>query len=422
MDGGVSLNKRLSIPKRSVFKDIEVLKFGGKIAVRHNGQLYWGTQSSPVLASLLAAPEIERRVGDSVFGPTPPNAFVGEYGYPNVLVGPLVSVSDTMDAGFFSSPASWYGRGYGEIVGYATSLVRGKKVHAVSESSVFLGELQDSVMSARAVDVEVDFSKPPSFSYNFSPTSQPMGPSGYMRRFTLAGNPVIPAKIDSLVGEKLLVREALPELMRKGFDFYYIQKILSAGVLGIEKKLVPTKWSITASDDMVGKMLLAKVREAPQLGDFQIYSNTFLDNHFEILLIPGAWEYEQFESWAPNTPWAQQSQGAIEHEYEPFGGRMKYAENEGGGYYAGRLGVIEALAAMRRQARCVVFREIGEGYTVPVGVWEVRENVRNAMKKTPVKCSTLQEALSVLATRLRRPLSQYFEKSMILRQRRLSEW
>ncbi|OIO25270.1 hypothetical protein AUJ14_04605 [Candidatus Micrarchaeota archaeon CG1_02_55_22] len=417
----MSLNRRLSIPKRSVFKDLEVVRFGSQVAVRYNGQLYWGTKASPILSSLLTAPDVERRVGENVFGPTPPNAFVGEYGYPKVMVGPLVSVSDCMDADFFSSPASWYGRDYGEIVGFATSLVRGKKQHAVSEQSVFLSQLQDSVLSSRSVDVEVDFTKRPTFSYNFSPTSQPMGPSGDIRRFKLVGNPVISPKVDALVEEKLLVRKALPELLKR-FDFYYIQKILSAGVLGVNKKLVPTKWSITASDDMIGKQLLQKVREYPHINDFRIYSNTFLDNHFEILLLPGAWEFEQFESWAPSTPWAVQSTGAIEHEYEPFAGRTKYAESEGGGYYAGRLGVIEALHRMRRQARAIVFREIGEGYTVPVGVWEVRENSRHAMQTPPTKCSTLREALAVLATRLKRPISAYIEKSTILRQRRLNEW
>ena len=109
-------------------------------------------------------------------------------------------------------------------------------------------------------------------------------------------------------------------------------------------------------------------------------------------------------------------------EFEPFEGRTKYAELEGGGYYAGRLGVIEALHSMRRQCRAVIFREIGEGYTVPVGVWEVRENARNAMKSRPTKCSSLQEALQLLATRLKRPIPAYVAKSRVLGQKKMTDY
>jgi hypothetical protein len=77
---------------------------------------------------------------------------------------------------------------------------------------------------------------------------------------------------------------------------------------------------------------------------------------------------------------------------------------------------------MRRQARVVVFREIHEGYVVPVGVWEVRENVRKAMENPPQKFATLKEALSDASTRLRIPMQEYLRRSEILRQRRLTDY
>ncbi|MFH0922783.1 MAG: hypothetical protein V1811_01865, partial [Candidatus Micrarchaeota archaeon] len=45
----------------------------------------------------------------SVFGPTPPNIFVGREGYPNVFVGPMVSLDAESDARAFDSPAQWTG-------------------------------------------------------------------------------------------------------------------------------------------------------------------------------------------------------------------------------------------------------------------------------------------------------------------------
>jgi hypothetical protein len=77
---------------------------------------------------------------------------------------------------------------------------------------------------------------------------------------------------------------------------------------------------------------------------------------------------------------------------------------------------------MRRQARVVIFREIYDSYIMPVGVWEVRENVRKAMENPPRKFSTLKEALLDINTRLRIPVRKYVEKSEILRQRRIGDF
>jgi hypothetical protein len=77
---------------------------------------------------------------------------------------------------------------------------------------------------------------------------------------------------------------------------------------------------------------------------------------------------------------------------------------------------------MRRQAGVIVFREIYEGYIIPVGVWEVRENVRQAMKNTPKKFDTLQGALQDISMRLKIPLKEYLERSNLLLQRRLEEF
>ncbi len=95
---------------------------------------------------------------------------------------------------------------------------------------------------------------------------------------------------------------------------------------------------------------------------------------------------------------------------------------EGGGYYAGRFGVAEYLNRIKRQARVIIFREIYEGYIMPVGVWEVRENVRKAVEKNPRKFSTLNEALADIGTRLRIPIDEYLKRSEILKQRRINEW
>ena len=43
----------------------------------------------------------------------------------------------------------------------------------------------------------------------------------------------------------------------------------------------------------------------------------------------------------------------------------------GGCYYASRLAVLEALRSIRRLAAVITWREIYEGFDLPVGVWDV---------------------------------------------------
>lgn len=48
------------------------------------------------------------------------------------------------------------------------------------------------------------------------------------------------------------------------------------------------------------------------------------------------------------------------------------------------MAVLEALERERRQAGAIILREAYAGY-VPLGVFNVRENVRNAMHQKPLE-------------------------------------
>jgi len=66
---------------------------------------------------------------------------------------------------------------------------------------------------------------------------------------------------------------------------------------------------------------------------------------------------------------------------EGYEGRTGYVEETAGAYYASRLGVLEHLQERDRQAKCLVLREVTDDYWAPVGVWQVREGVRNAFEE-----------------------------------------
>jgi len=390
-----------------------------------------GVSPCPKLQKVNAQYNLIPKVGESIFGPSPPNLFIGSYNYPDVQWGPMVSVeTDSATAGVNDSPALMYGKPYEEIIRLRSSLVRGKKEIHVKAKDRMLLDAQEAAMSIKTVDMELNFTKKPVFELSFSAVTQPMGAAAPLKDLKVADNARIPKKVDELVSEKgVKATDAVRELFSigGGFDNYYLTRLLSSGVLGKKdnKKLVPTKWSITAMDDILAKQMMEQIREMPELqSEFLVFTNEYLYNHFEVLLMPGKWEYEGFEAWAPGTIWSQGAKKfALTEEHEPFEGRTTYAEKQVGGYYAARFGVCEGLMNhVKKQGRAVVFREIYEGYMVPVGVWQIREQIRNTFRNTPQRFSNLKEALEDVSSRLRLPLSEYKKQSEVLTQRTLAEF
>ena len=88
--------------------------------------------------------------------------------------------------------------------------------------------------------------------------------------------------------------------------------------------------------------------------------------------------------------------------------------------------VNEKLTQEGRQAGVVVFREAHPGYILPVGVWNVRENVREALRHEPSKFETLQGALGHIMRRMDIPLRRWIRTSGVLKdrlyQRRLEDF
>jgi hypothetical protein len=79
-----------------------------------------------------------------------------------------------------------------------------------------------------------------------------------------------------------------------------------------------------------------------------------------------------------------------------------------------------------RQAGCIVFREVFSSYILPLGVWQVRENVRNAFSEKPMSFNSQQEALDFCWSRLNITSENWLRSSNILdfmtRQRKLEHF
>ncbi|MCX9014494.1 MAG: hypothetical protein OIN89_06850, partial [Candidatus Methanoperedens sp.] len=56
------------------------------------------------------------------------------------------------------------------------------------------------------------------------------------------------------------------------------------------------------------------------------------------------------------------------------------------------------------------------GYIMPVGVWNVRENVREALRAPPHKFQTLDDAFGYISTRLVIGKARWIQESTVLKE------
>jgi len=382
-------------------------------------KLLCGKTRCPILvrwdSMMKTAPMIDRIDLD---GSSPPGVFVGRFGYPKVFVGPLVPPVHG-DTQILDAPEEWVGRSMEDIVRFRSTLVRGMhRVHVtnVNRGGRIVDLTRELALGTLPADVEVGFDRKPRGRVVLDDNVQPFGPSAPLRRLDI-GTMHIDRNLDRATSDTdLRAREAVLDMYGRGLPVSKIQRAFSVGAFGIEKhrRFVPTRWSITAVDDTIGKDLREMVKTFPLINDIRVFETIGFDDRFLVVMVPRPWRYELIEAWYPNTLWNPLGREVVMFgDHEGFEGRTTYA-SIGGCYYAARLAVGESLERERRQAATVILRETHPGYIMPVGVWNVREHVRLALRQPPRLFSTMRETVDHLRTRLDIPMERYVRVSEVL--------
>lgn len=379
-------------------------------------KLMCGRPRCPILEKFRVAKSVESKINKTeIFGASPPSVFVGEFGYPNVRIGPMVPPVEG-DTSFMDDPSRWENVTIPEIMEYRSMLVMGEtNAHVeVKKNLNFLTNIQELAMANKPVDSEILLKKTPKLDLITGGFTPPVGPRETMLKFRLAENPKIPKKTDYIVSDELKANEGMISLYDSGFDEYYIIKLLSTGLLGVNKKLVPTKWSITAAQDLLGKYVKKSILEYNQINEYEVYFKNFLGNRYVILLIPDIYAYEMLEVWLKGSLFSGENYNVLS-DFEDTTGMKGYADEITGAFYAARLSILEYLKKRKKQAKILVFREITPEYYAPVGVWQIRTGVKLAMENRVGKFNDLKSALETIKKYLDVPMDDYKAKSKILK-------
>jgi len=389
------------------------------LCIKCKGKGLCGRPRCPILEKFKSLQSIAPVIsGDSVFGASPPALFVGSYGYPRVSAGPLIPpLATENEASFLEEPSAWANMQIEDIISMRSRMVRANtNLHikdARSKENPLLAKAQELALSRKPVDTEAWFFKAPKHELKFDALFMPMGPSGLVKNFELTENPNVPRKVDYLVYDTdALAKDAVIELYKGKISAEHITRLFSIGLLGKERKIVPTRWSITAVDDMAGKELTDRIKDFPLVSDILLFSGTHFGNRFEILILPRTYSFELIEIWLPKAIWSGESSW-IGEDSEGLYGKKGYSPLAGG-YYASRLAVLEYLTEIRRQASVFVLREITPDYWAPLGVWVVREGMRSALRNPPKQFDSLEAAVSDLAGRMSTQKAEWMQKASML--------
>ncbi len=390
-----------------------------------------GKRNCPLLKKWSSEYSIERpKITNLDESFSPPSFFVGWSGYPSINAGPMLTV-DRVSADVIDNSSNWTSRTQEEIVQMRIALLRTRSRIDVKRplDSDIIQRSHELLLGKNSIDVEVELEKKIIPRITLNERSAPHGPIAPIKKLNIIENQSpIPVIEKAYYDTDLLATEAVDTLGKENVDINSIIRIFSAGMLGREKarKLVPTRWSITAVDDMLSKQKVELLKANQELGEFRIFTNTFFGNRFFIILIPDVWSYEMIETWFSGAYMNPSERDIGLGDWEPYSGRTEYASNVTGAYYAARLGVADYLLKINRQAQAIVLREITKEYRFPLGVWVIRVAVRGAMQKEYVTADSIDAAFDLIPQYLQYPIEYWKSRSrmfdFIKTQRKLDDF
>ncbi|WP_316505007.1 hypothetical protein [Nitrosopumilus sp.] len=355
---------------------------------------------------------------DSISGTSPPSVFVGSYNYPKVFVGPMVPPTHG-DTSLLDRPENWKKKSLEEIVNFRLNLVRGIQKISIDEiEGRYIENLQEVAMSSKPIDSDLTFETNASSNISLDGESPPFGPIGKIRSAKFSSTSPV-KQIEKIFYDKdLNAHDAVLNLYRSGIEVSKIQKCFSIGMLGQKRKLVPTRWSITATDDIISKFLANEVLDYDLIDSCRVFSYEHLGNIFSVILFPHRWVFDMIEAWYSNgiIGFGSDSEDARGIDHPPA---------IAGAYFAAKFGVAEYLTKNKIQAGVVILREIRPEYAVPVGVWQIREGIRETMKQNPLLSDGIDEALALASKKTSISKPEWLSHgniSMLTKQKTLTDY
>ena len=355
---------------------------------------------------------------DVVNGVSPPYVYLPLIEKKELLIGP--SLVDPQVLNIYTDPKYWITLTSKQVL---TIRKAGKGLFKpadpnkdVNESSV--AKLREISLYSGNVELELEYTRKGPKAI-FDPYEGFTLRSGELGRIIYYSGGSSDKRIEKAYYDKdLLAKDAVTYLHKGGVNVYKIQQLLSVGALGYRRKLVATRWSITAVDSIISSKLLDEIKNYPELNEYYLGESYAVGNRIIVMLFPGKFYYEMMESWGP---FFGNKNPKVAMDYEGFLGRTSYAEEVEGAYYAARYSVAKYLYENHRQAKVVVLLEVDKNWIPNLGVWRVREGTELALKNV-IRFGDERTMIDYAFSRTYTLKTSWLKSSFVLRQKTLESF
>ena len=360
---------------------------------------------------------------------SPPSVFIGsKLRYPLVNVGILSPLNKDENSWLYDDAKYLADNNLNieEVIALRNGLLNSRfqaKVSDIRLNKKFVEIAKDVAISSRQIDIEIELKNRLIVGREKDKVLTPHGMRAGLKNVEITGNLKVDKKVDKAMNDDIKASEAMEYLYKNDINEYTLSKILSVGALGLQKnkKLVPTRWSITATDDTLGKQFLKNVRNYPWIENYELFYGEFMGNQYILLMFPSVWSYELFELYLPHSSWNPGNEIKASTDSESYSGRKEYAFDTAGGYYASRFAILEYLNSIKKQASVLAIRIETPSYWAALGVWVCRESIKKALKnrmKFTSKEELIESAKKIGKIKYKFDFSDILDRSKLLKEKK----
>lgn len=317
------------------------------------------------------------------------NAIVGEKNYPELKI--YNTSNEDKETSFFNTQEI-VKKDYSDIIKLKAKNILGNtnNIYVKKTNNKILEEIQDIYKAKKEVEFTSKFDKELKFNKPvINKLSGILGTKNELKNINLNENAKTSKQIEKYAENDAKSKEAIINLYERGTNEAQIINLLSLGTFGLEinKKIVPSRWAITAYDKIIENYIYKKLLTFKIIENYEAYYHKDKGNAFLIILAPDTFTFENYE-FTPQDWYAT--------DYVSINNKLPYPEPKtAGGFFATKVAIFEHLKKRKRQASIICLREI-DNYEIPLGVVFVRESVRETMKNKIFTCQTQTQLLTFL--------------------------
>jgi len=279
-------------------------------------------------------------------------------------------------------------------------------------------EIIDIYKSKKAIEFNSKFEKELKFDKILTnKMSGIMGSKNELESLQATENTKTSKQIEKYSSNDAKAKEAIIKLYERGKNEQQIIHLLSLGVFGvnINKKLVPSRWAITAYDKTIEHYLYKKITKYPIINEFEVYYyKNKSDTHVNILL-PDHYTGTHTENWSDS--YSDEWDGFNTDYFNHVNKIPTPDPLNSGGYYATKVALNEHLNSRKKQASAIMVRVI-RNYDVPLGVVFVRECVRESFKNRIFKTNSFKELEKYIKINFPIHYKHFIESKVLQEQRK----